>query len=146
MFRKLALRPTTDANNFYPRVTQTGDPATAATTPNQQETATGTDSVPNSGMGTAVLNTPDPTTTRVAFDALSGEELASAKGVLALVSFAGSTAFTVTGAPIAKEAGVVEAGVSANLSDRAAIGLTYGGQFSNRETDHGIRGTLAITF
>jgi outer membrane autotransporter protein len=63
-----------------------------------------------------------------------------------LVSFAGSTAFTVTGAPIAKEAGVAEAGVSANLSDSAAIGLTYGGQFSNRETDHSIRGTLAITF
>jgi outer membrane autotransporter protein len=388
----LALRPTTDANNVYLRVVQMGDPASAATTPNQTATATATDSLPaTSGVGSAVLNTPDTTTTRAAFDALSGEALASAKGVLisssvlvrdttfdrlrdvvcpsgaqdnrragcvaagdkpslwmqgfgdwghtfgnanaagvsqttggflagvdvpvsdwrlgifggysrsdfnvttrasagasdtyhlgayggtmlgdinlrlgasyswsgidtdrlvafntftndlranynagttqvfgeighgfqagrfslepfanlayvgihtkgfsetggdaaltsradttqdmfatfgvrpstditigsisavlrgmagwrhtfgditpsSLVSFAGSTAFTVTGAPIAKEAGVVEAGVSANLSDAAAIGLTYGGQFSNRETDHGIRGTLAITF
>jgi outer membrane autotransporter protein len=390
----LALRPTTDANNVYLRVVQTGDPASAATTPNQTATATATDSLPaTGGVGSAVLNTPDTNATRAAFDALSGEALASAKGVLisssvlvrdttfdrlrdvlctdggqdsqtrragcvasddkpslwvqgfgdwghtfgtansagmsqttggfltgvdipvsdwrlgifggysrtnfdaatrassgasdtyhlgayggtllgdvrlrvgasyswsgidterlvafdtftndlrasynagtaqvfgeigrafqvnrislepfanlayvgihtrgfsetggdaaltsrpdttqdmfatfgvrpsteisigsisavlrgmagwrhtfgditpsSLVSFAGSTAFTVTGAPIAKEAGVVEAGISANLSDSAAIGLTYGGQFSNRETDHGIRGTLAVSF
>ena len=40
----------------------------------------------------------------------------------------------------------MEAGVSASLSDVAAIGPTYGGQFNNRETDRGIRGALAITF
>jgi outer membrane autotransporter protein len=63
-----------------------------------------------------------------------------------VVSFDGGSAFTVAGVPIARDAGVAEAGVSINLSDTAALGLTYGGQFSNRETDHSIRGTLAITF
>jgi outer membrane autotransporter protein len=64
----------------------------------------------------------------------------------AIVSFAGSNAFTVTGASIAEDAGVVEAGLGFDLSNRAAIGLTYGGQFSDRETDHSVRGTLSVAF
>jgi outer membrane autotransporter protein len=63
-----------------------------------------------------------------------------------VVSFAGGDAFTVTGAPIARDAGVVEAGVHADLSGGASIGLTYGGQFSDRASDNSIRGTLAVAF
>lgn len=76
----LALEDIYDANNAYLEVVQTGDPATAAETPNQTETATGMPD--NGGVGTAVLNTPDPETTRAAFDQLSGEALASAKSAL----------------------------------------------------------------
>ena len=64
----------------------------------------------------------------------------------AIVSFAGGNAFTVEGAPIARDAAVIEAGVRANISGRAAVGLTYGGQFSGRETDNGLTGTLAVSF
>lgn len=64
----------------------------------------------------------------------------------ATVSFAGGAAFTVTGAPIARDAGVVEAGLSANLTGTAAVNLTYGAQFGGRESNNGIRGTLAIAF
>jgi outer membrane autotransporter protein len=63
-----------------------------------------------------------------------------------VVSFAGSDAFTVTGVPIARDAGVVEAGLDFNVSGNITAGLTYGGQFSSRETDNSIRGTVAITF
>jgi len=64
----------------------------------------------------------------------------------ATVAFAGGSAFTVTGAPIARDAGVVEAGIGANVTGNAAIALTYGGQFGGRESNNGIRGTLAIAF
>ena len=64
----------------------------------------------------------------------------------AIVSFAGGNAFTVEGAPIARDAAVIEAGLRANISGRAALGLTYGGQFSGRETDNGLTGTLAVSF
>jgi outer membrane autotransporter protein len=79
----LALEQQRDANNVYLRVVQTGNPADAAQTPNQTQTATGTDSLPNtSGVSSAVLNTPDPAATRSAFDQMSGEALASAKNAL----------------------------------------------------------------
>ena len=55
-------------------------------------------------------------------------------------------AFTVEGAPIARDAAVIEAGIHANLSGQAALGLSYGGQFSGRETDNGVRRTLAVSF
>jgi outer membrane autotransporter protein len=62
------------------------------------------------------------------------------------VSFAGGDAFTVNGAPIARDAGVVETGLDFTISQGATFGVTYGGQFSSEETDHSIRGTLAIAF
>jgi len=64
----------------------------------------------------------------------------------ASVAFAGGNAFTVTGAPIARDAGVVEAGLGANITDAAAINLTYGAQFGGKESNNGIRGTLAVAF
>jgi outer membrane autotransporter protein len=63
-----------------------------------------------------------------------------------IVSFANSNAFTAEGAPIARDAGVVEAGMDFDLAHNIAFGLTYGGQFSAAETDHGIRGALAVAF
>jgi outer membrane autotransporter protein len=62
------------------------------------------------------------------------------------VSFAGGSIFTVTGAPIARNAGVVEAGMDFDIVHDVAFGFTYGGQFSGRETNHSIRGAVAVTF
>lgn len=64
----------------------------------------------------------------------------------ATVAFDGGNAFTVTGAPIARDAGVVEAGISANITEAAAVNLTYGAQFGGTESNNGIRGTLAVAF
>lgn len=64
----------------------------------------------------------------------------------ATVAFAGGNTFTVTGAPIARDAGVVEAGLATNITGSAAINLTYGAQFGGKESNNGIRGTLAVAF
>jgi outer membrane autotransporter protein len=63
-----------------------------------------------------------------------------------VVSFAGSDTFIITGVPIAQDAGVVEAGLDFIVHDNVTAGLTYGGQFGAHETDHSIRGTVAVTF
>lgn len=64
----------------------------------------------------------------------------------ATMAFAGGNAFTVTGALIARDAGVVEAGLSTNITGSAAINLTYDAQFGGKESNNGIRGTLAVAF
>jgi len=65
---------------------------------------------------------------------------------LSVVSFAGSNTFTIAGVPIARDAGVVEAGLDFAVHDKVTAGLTYGGQFANHETDHSIRGMIAVAF
>jgi outer membrane autotransporter protein len=63
------------------------------------------------------------------------------------VAFAGgSDAFTVTGAPIARDVAALEAGFDVELFDNVRAGLTYGGQFSNRSTEQQARGTIRISF
>ena len=64
----------------------------------------------------------------------------------ATASFAGSSAFTVDGAPIARDTAAVQAGIDFGLYDNVTAGLTYGGQFSNRSTDQIARGTIRIGF
>lgn len=79
----LALAQQLDANNVYLRVVRTADPSDAAQTPNQQETAAGADSLPDSSaVGSALLNTQTAAATRGALDQLSGEILASARSAL----------------------------------------------------------------
>jgi outer membrane autotransporter protein len=53
----------------------------------------------------------------------------------AQVSFAGGNIFGVTGAPIGRNAAALEAGLDMNLDEGITLGLTYGGQFSDRTTD-----------
>jgi subtilase-type serine protease len=64
----------------------------------------------------------------------------------AQVSFAGGNPFSVSGAPIARDAAAVEAGLDVTLEEGMTLGLTYGGQFSNRTTDQTARGTIRISF
>lgn len=56
----------------------------------------------------------------------------------------GSDSFTATGAPIARDAAVIELGVGMEVSKRTTVGLVYGGQFGagNRQNS----GTLDVRY
>ena len=52
------------------------------------------------------------------------------------MSFDGGQAFTVAGAPIARDAAVVEAGVDVALTRTITAGFSYSGQFGDGDHDH----------
>jgi outer membrane autotransporter protein len=62
------------------------------------------------------------------------------------VSFAGGDAFSVSGAPLARDAGVVEVGLDFAVIGGARASLTYGGQFSDRQTDNSVRASFTAHF
>lgn len=62
------------------------------------------------------------------------------------LSFAGSNAYVVNGAPIAKSATIGELGLGARLSERTLLELGYSGQFSKDGNDHGANARLSISF
>ncbi|GGL29525.1 autotransporter domain-containing protein [Caulobacter rhizosphaerae] len=59
---------------------------------------------------------------------------------------AGGPAFTVTGLPIEKDALVVEVGLSAEVSARVRLSLSYDGQFADKSTDQSLRGGVSLRF
>jgi len=61
-------------------------------------------------------------------------------------AFAGGSAFEMTGAPVAKSVGVVEAGLDFRLSNTATLGITYGGQFGSGLKEHSARLQLNVAF
>jgi outer membrane autotransporter protein len=65
---------------------------------------------------------------------------------LATHAFAGSTAFTVAGTPIAEDAALMVAGFDLNLTEAAALGLSYQGQFGGGATQNGFKANLTVTF
>ena len=52
------------------------------------------------------------------------------------VAFDAGNAFTVAGAPIARNAAVLEAGLDAKVGRSASVGLSYAGQFGAGNQDH----------
>ncbi|MBN8940691.1 MAG: autotransporter domain-containing protein [Rhizobiales bacterium] len=64
----------------------------------------------------------------------------------ASLAFAGGGAFSVSGAPIARNAAVVEAGIDVMLTPAATLGLSYGGQFGSGVTDQTVKGTFGLRF
>jgi outer membrane autotransporter protein len=62
------------------------------------------------------------------------------------LAFAGGLPFSVAGAPIAKSAAVVEAGLDFKLTNAATLGLSYGGQFGSGLKDHSARIQLNVAF
>jgi outer membrane autotransporter protein len=62
------------------------------------------------------------------------------------MSFAGGSPFRVTGAPIARDAAALEAGIDLAVRNNVSVGLSYGGQFSSGTTDQTARGTVRISF
>ncbi|MDI6029393.1 autotransporter domain-containing protein [Corticibacterium sp. UT-5YL-CI-8] len=65
---------------------------------------------------------------------------------MASMAFANGAVFDVRGAPIAKNAALVEAGLELDLTARAALGLTYQGQIASDSQEHGFNAKLAVRF
>ncbi|OYR30979.1 outer membrane autotransporter barrel domain protein [Brucella pseudogrignonensis] len=61
-------------------------------------------------------------------------------------SFLGSNTFTVTGAPIAKDTAIIEAGLDFVLSKDATLGLSYSGQFGSGAQRNGVNASLKVSF
>jgi T5SS/PEP-CTERM-associated repeat protein len=61
-------------------------------------------------------------------------------------SFGSGPTFSVAGAPLLRDALVLEAAISADLSANAAIGLSYDGQFSTAGQTHSLKATLGGSF
>jgi outer membrane autotransporter protein len=60
--------------------------------------------------------------------------------------FSGGETFNVTGVPIARDAGVAEAGLELHLTENISLGISYAGQFANRSTDQSANATLGVQF
>ncbi|MBS9475819.1 autotransporter domain-containing protein, partial [Ancylobacter radicis] len=61
-------------------------------------------------------------------------------------AFAGSDAFTITGAPIAEDAAVLEAGLDVLISATSTLGVAYTGQYGDGVTENGFNARLSIRF
>ncbi|MBJ6133401.1 autotransporter domain-containing protein [Ochrobactrum sp. Q0168] len=61
-------------------------------------------------------------------------------------SFLGSSAFTVAGAPIAKDVATVEAGLDFQISQDAVLGVSYNGQFGSGAVQNGVNAKLSVSF
>jgi fibronectin-binding autotransporter adhesin len=61
-------------------------------------------------------------------------------------AFTGSSAFTIAGAPIARDAAVIEAGLDFAITPQATLGLSYHGQVGSKASDHGVRADLNVKF
>ena len=61
-------------------------------------------------------------------------------------AFTGSDAFSIAGAPIARDSAVLEAGLDVDLSSEATLGLVYAGQIAAEAHDHGFRASLNVKF
>jgi outer membrane autotransporter protein len=62
------------------------------------------------------------------------------------LSFAGGQSFGVAGAPVARNAAVLDLGLDLRIAENATVGIAYGGQFSTDAFDQSIRGSLSIKF
>ncbi|WP_187640191.1 autotransporter domain-containing protein [Bosea sp. F3-2] len=62
------------------------------------------------------------------------------------LAFAGSSAFTIAGLPIARDAALAEAGLDLAISRNATLSLSYAGQLATDAQDHSFKGALAVRF
>nr|WP_180882931.1 autotransporter domain-containing protein [Mesorhizobium loti] len=58
----------------------------------------------------------------------------------------GGGAFSIGGAPIARDAAVIDAGLDYALSPNATLGVAYGGQFGSGATDQSVRASFNVKF
>lgn len=61
-------------------------------------------------------------------------------------ALSGSSAFSIAGVPVAKEAAVVGAGLDFAVARSTTVSISYGGQFGDKATDQNVRGSLAVRF
>lgn len=61
-------------------------------------------------------------------------------------ALSGSPAFSVAGAPIARDAAILEAGLDFAIAPAATLGVSYQGQIGTEARDHGFRADLSVKF
>ena len=64
----------------------------------------------------------------------------------AALALANGSAFNASGTPIARDALVVDTGISVALSHAASLGVSYSGQFGEKAVDQSVRGNLVWRF
>lgn len=111
-----------------------------------------------SGNGTSLSTTFATLGVNAQAPVLIGETEATVRGALgwrhtlgadapiSTQAFSGSGSFDVAGAPLDRNAVLVEAGVDLPLSDSARLGLTYGGQIAENSRSHGVKAELRVSF
>jgi outer membrane autotransporter protein len=62
------------------------------------------------------------------------------------LTFSSGTVFGVTGAPLTRNAAVLEVGVEARISRAISVGLGYGGQFASGFVQNSLIGKLSAAF
>ena len=62
------------------------------------------------------------------------------------LSFTGGDFFSITGAPLARDQGVVSAGWETQITDMVSIGINYSGQFGGGNESQNVTGKLNIRF
>jgi outer membrane autotransporter protein len=62
------------------------------------------------------------------------------------MSLTGSPDFSIAGAPIVRDAALINAGIDLALSPDATVGVSYSGQFGSGITDNSIRGVFKLSF
>lgn len=95
---------------------------------------------------------------RASSDVAFGETVATMRGTVgwrhafgdviptSVLAFSGGDAFSVAGAPIARDAAIVEAGVDFNIAPAATLGVSYSGQIGSGVSDHGVNARLKVRF
>ncbi|MET3648993.1 autotransporter domain-containing protein [Phyllobacterium ifriqiyense] len=63
-----------------------------------------------------------------------------------MLTFDGGSAFTIAGAPIAKDAGRIEAGLDVKLGNRTTFGVSYTGQFGSDVRQNGVDARFSVKF
>ena len=58
----------------------------------------------------------------------------------------GSAAFTVSGAPIARDAALIEAGADLDLTGNLTVGFSYAGQIAPNARENGVRADMRLRF
>ncbi|QND52384.1 autotransporter domain-containing protein [Phyllobacterium sp. 628] len=62
------------------------------------------------------------------------------------LAFAGGSAFSIDGLPIAQDTALVEAGFDVNIGKATNLGISYNGQFSSNAHDNAVKADLTLKF
>ena len=62
------------------------------------------------------------------------------------LAFAGGSAFTIAGVPVAEDSLILGAGFDLNFTQDLSVGLSYDGQIGDGVEDHGVKGNLSWKF
>ncbi len=57
-----------------------------------------------------------------------------------------STLFSIVGAPICRDAAIIEAGLDLRLNDQASLGISYSGALGGQGADNGVKGRFEMRF